>query len=102
MTQGRNIPRRARTNCAKVLSTSDLCHLCGHPGARTCDHIITARDWPRGPDGKHLPGLNEVANLAPAHGTIGNRALNPCMQCGRLCNQSRGATPLPAITRRPW
>lgn len=100
---GRNIPRAARTACAQVLSQSDLCHLCGHHGARTCDHIIPAALWPKGADGKPLPGLDAEDNLAPAHGTIGNRALNPCEECGgKLCNQSRGARPLPTPNRRPW
>jgi hypothetical protein len=102
MGSGRNIPRAARKNAAYVLSRSDLCHLCGHHGARTADHIISARDWPRGPDGRHLPGLDDVANLAPAHGTIGSTRLNRCPTCGRLCNQARGASPLPTATRQPW
>lgn len=100
---GRNIGRAARKNAAQVLSQSDLCHLCGHYGARTADHIIPARDWPRGPDGRHLPGLDDVSNLAPAHGTIGNTGqVNRCPDCGRVCNQSRGANPLAALNRRPW
>ena len=101
---GRNIPRAARKNVALILARSDLCHLCGHHGARTADHIITARDWPRGPDGKPLPGLDDERNLAPAHGTIGNTGqVNRCPDCGRLCNQQRGAKPLhEAQPRRPW
>ncbi len=107
MSSGRNVPRAARKNAARVLAASNLCHLCGHHGARTSDHIIPARDWPRGPDGRHLPGLDDLANLAPAHGTGGSRAtgwINPCEECGgRLCNQSRGARPItPTLTRRPW
>lgn len=99
---GRNIPRAARTACAQVLATSDLCHICGHYGARTCDHIVPPKDWPRGPDGRHLPGLDDPANLAPAHGTIGNKATNRCHTCGKLCNQARGNRPLTLLDRRPW
>lgn len=101
---GRNIPRAARAACAQVLAQSDLCHLCGHHGARTCDHIIPAALWPKGADGKPLPGLDAPANLAPAHGTIGNTGrVNRCPDCGRLCNQERGAKPLTDIQqRRPW
>jgi len=94
--------RPYRRNRATVLANDDTCHLCGHGDAHTVDHIIPARDWPRGPDGKLLPGLDDPANLAPAHGTMGNQELNPCpMGCG-LCNQRRGARPLSQLDRRPW
>lgn len=99
---GRNISYAARRNGKRVLAESDLCHLCGHGGARTSDHIITAKDWPRGLDGRHLPGLDDPANLAPAHGTIGNQALNPCPYGCGVCNQRRGGRPLPTLGRRPW
>ncbi|WP_435589584.1 hypothetical protein [Micromonospora aurantiaca (nom. illeg.)] len=104
MTSGRSGTgaRPYRRNRAAVLANSDLCHLCNHHGARTVDHIITARDWPRGPDGRHLPGLDNPDNLAPAHGTLGNQALNPCPQGCGLCNQRRGTQPLPTLNRRPW
>jgi hypothetical protein len=97
--------RRYRRNRALVLANSDHCGICHHGGAATTDHIISARDWPRGPDGRHLPGFNEPDNLQPAHGTMGNRAsggLNPCPTCGRLCNQSRGARPINSPRSRKW
>lgn len=50
----------------QVLSVSDICHLCGKPGADTVDHIIAR---------KHGGG-HELDNLAPAH---------------RSCNLARGA-----------
>lgn len=81
-------------NRAIVLATSDVCGICGHPGSRTVDHIIPAKTWPRGSNGRPLPGLDDVGNLQPAHGTMGSgpgRLHNPCPVCGRLCNQSRGA-----------
>lgn len=83
-----------RRNRAVLLAQNTLCALCGHEGSQTADHVIAARDWPRGPDGKPLPGLDDLGNLQPAHGTMGaGRTVvqNPCPVCGRLCNQSRGA-----------
>lgn len=107
MTSGRSGTgaRPYRRNCARVLADSDLCHLCGHSGARTCDHIVTAKQWPRDPaTGKHLPGLDDVANLAPAHGTMGSTgATNPCPQGCGLCNQRRGTRPLtPSPRSEDW
>jgi hypothetical protein len=81
-----------------LLATTDVCGICGHPGARTADHIIPARSWPKDATGRPLPGMDSLANLQPAHGTLGpGRPPNYCPICGRLCNQSRGA----AIVRRP-
>lgn len=89
---------RYRRNREIVLAQSDLCGLCGHRGAKTADHKISARDWPKGPDGKRLPGFDEVGNLQPAHGTMGGlQPDNPCPVCGELCNQKKGA----AVRRRP-
>ena len=85
---------RYRRNRAILLASDDLCRICGHPESRTADHIIAAKFWPRGANGKPLPGLDELANLQPAHGTMGSGAdcvHNPCPTCGRLCNQSKGA-----------
>lgn len=83
-----------------MLSQNDVCGICGHGGSLTGDHIITAKHWPRGADGKPLPGLDDLSNLRPAHGTMGSgrdRLHNHCPTCGRLCNQSRGAR----VARRP-
>ncbi len=92
--------RRAR---AQVLAESDLCHLCGHEGATSADHIITDEQWPRDEYGRRLPGFDAVTNLAPAHGSMGNTgAVNRCPTCGRACNQSRRDKPLPQMSRRPW
>jgi len=72
--------RRLRT---RVLEASDICWLCGQPGADTLDHIvplIVAPELAESPD-----------NVAPAH---------------RSCNSARGARlptgvrPLP--TSRAW
>ena len=85
--------RRYRRNRAVLLAASDVCALCGHPGAQTADHIVSAPAWPRGADGKRLPGFDELANLQPAHGSMGagrDRVQNRCPTCGQLCNQSKG------------
>jgi hypothetical protein len=80
-----------------VLNASDICHWCGHPGARAVDHII-----PR----SIAPELaNDPANLAPIHGIEG------CDYCPtrrgkrRVCNGEKGnkvnAVP-PDHGSRPW
>jgi hypothetical protein len=87
-----------QTNVARVLAASDLCHLCGHHGAKTGDHIITVADWPPG-----LPGVNGIHNIAPAHGARGPHPANRCPECHRLCNQVRGTRALAAQRRsRDW
>lgn len=50
---------------AKVLAASDVCHLCGKPGADSVDHVIP----------RSLGGSDDLTNLRPAHFT---------------CNSSRG------------
>lgn len=96
--------RPYRRNRALLLATNNICALCGHPGAKTADHIITDKDWPRDENGRRLPGFDDLTNLQPAHGTLGNQALNPCPVCGKLCNQARGNRPIPqtAIRSRDW
>ncbi len=99
--------RPYRRNRAIVLARSDVCGICGHSGARTADHIIPDTLWPRGPDGRRLPGFDAVDNLQPAHGSMGSgrtRVHNRCSTCGRLCNQSKGdgrRTPI-RIRTREW
>lgn len=87
-----------RRNRALLLVGNDVCGICGHGGSMTADHIIPAKLWPRDASGKMMPGLDDLANLRPAHGTMGaGRAVahNRCPTCHRLCNQSRGAGPRP-------
>ncbi len=81
-----------RRNRALLLAMTDICALCGHGGAKTADHVIPARDWPKDPyTGKPLPGMDDLGNLQPAHGTLAPGVLNRCPVCGLLCNQSKGA-----------
>ncbi len=80
---------RYRRHRRIVLAYSDLCGICGHAGAMTTDHIVPPDQWPPG-----TPGLDDLDNLQPAHGTLGaGRIHNPCPICGRLCNQSKGNRP---------
>lgn len=72
--------RRMRT---RVLEESNICWLCGQPGADTVDHIVPL---------SVAPDLGEVAaNMAPAH---------------RSCNSSKGArlasTVRPLRASRSW
>jgi hypothetical protein len=93
-----------RRNRALLLLNNDVCGICGHGGARTADHIVPARLWPRDENGKLLPGMDDLGNLRPSHGTMGagRGNLNPCFQCGgRLCNQSRGDGRASRGPRRP-
>ena len=93
---------RYRKNRAILLAHTDLCALCGHNGAATADHIISSKDWPRDAYGHKLPGFDDLTNLQPAHGTIGNIGLNPCPQGCGLCNQIRGAKQLHSPRSRQW
>ncbi len=67
----------------------DLCHICGHDGAHTADHLTPVSTEPDQPVDPH--------DMRPAHGTRGAAPPNPCPTCGRLCNQERGTKPLSAL-----
>lgn len=110
MTSGRGDTgnRRYRTNRAILLSQNQTCGICGHGPAEgapalTADHIVPAKLWPRDAAGRPLPGLHELTNLRPAHGTLGGgQPDNPCNFCGRYCNQSRGARVAARPASRDW
>lgn len=80
--------RRAR---AQVLDASDVCVLCGHPGADSVDHTI--------PRSVNLDLAEDIDNLQPAHH-------EPCPTCGQRCNRLRGTRPLAEVVRletsRDW
>jgi rRNA maturation endonuclease Nob1 len=73
--------RRAR---AQVLAESDICAICGHPGARTGGHDIA-----RAVD---ITMAEDPDNIVPVHGTG-----NLCPTCGRNCNREQGTKPLAAM-----
>ena len=56
--------RHAQTLRTRVLRASDVCHICGQPGADSVDHVIPRA---RG-------GTDDPSNLRPAHMFPCNRA----------------------------
>ena len=58
---------------ARVLAITTICHICGHEGSDTLDHVVPVT---RG-------GSNDVTNLRPAHHTL------PCETCGKMCNREK-------------
>ncbi|MFE2352220.1 HNH endonuclease [Kitasatospora cineracea] len=80
---------RYRKQRARLLAESDICHLCGHPGADVADHLLPVS---RGGD------PYDPDNQAPAHG------INRCPTCGRNCNGEKGdrARPEALNTSRDW
>lgn len=79
--------RRAREQMFAIYGHT--CHLCGHDGAHTADHLTPVSLDPEQPISPH--------DMRPAHGTRGGQPPNPCPTCGRLCNQERGAGPVDAV-----
>ena len=73
---------RAERN-ARILKASDICHICGEPGADAVDHVIALA---RG-------GTEHPSNLAPAH------HLRPNSQ-GIRCNMVKGDREYAPIVRR--
>ena len=68
----------------RILAASDVCHLCGHPGADAVDHVI-----PLARGGQDAP-----ANKAPAHHTL------PCETCGVKCNRVKSDKLIAPVIRR--
>lgn len=64
---------------ASILRQSDICHICGQPGADAVDHVIPLA---RG-------GSNHPTNLKPAHHNTGDR-----------CNRVKGDKAYAPIIRR--
>ena len=93
-----------RRNRALLLATTTVCVICGHEGSMTANHIIPPARWPRdAATGRLLPGLDSLANLEAAHGTMGGRQPdNPCPTCGRLRNQSLGNRAKRKPRTRDW
>ncbi|MCX4780068.1 HNH endonuclease [Streptomyces sp. NBC_01264] len=78
-----------RKQRARLLAESNVCHLCGHPGADVVDHV---RPVSRGADPE------DTSNWLPAHG------VKRCPTCGRNCNGEKGAATRTAglKTSRDW
>jgi 5-methylcytosine-specific restriction endonuclease McrA len=72
----RGYDRGYESNRGEVLSKGRPCHVCTHPCPDQTDHLLPLSEG----------GTNDLANLAPIHGTV------PCPVCGVRCNQVRGAT----------
>jgi 5-methylcytosine-specific restriction endonuclease McrA len=66
---------------AEVLASSDVCWLCGLPGANTVDHVLPLSQFPE--------LAHDRSNLAPAH---------------HRCNSSKGASTMrtPTAASRRW
>lgn len=75
--------RQARNR--RILAASDVCHICGHPGADAVDHVVAL-----------ARGGSDVdpTNLRPAHHDV------PCATCGERCNRAKGAKDFAPIIRR--
>jgi len=99
-----NTPEYRKNKRVLLASGDSTCALCGHPGARTVDHRIPVSRWPRDADGRHLPGLHALTNLALVHGTR-----NTCPVCLTHCNQVKGRrmndqprNVTPRVANRRW
>lgn len=66
----------------RVLADTDICHICGHHGADTADHVVPIA---RG-------GTNAITNLKPAHH-------NACATCGNQCNRIKNGKEYAPIVR---
>lgn len=69
----------------RILSASDVCHICGHPGSDAIDHV---KALARG--GSDI----DPANLMPAHHDTS------CPTCGERCNRSKGDKDWAPIIKR--
>ena len=84
---------RYRRMAALILATSDLCHLCSHPGADSIDHLYPL-SW-------QVPGIDpyDIRYWRPAHNN------KPCETCGKRCNNVKGnrsIAPVDLNTSRQW
>lgn len=66
--------RKRQERNRRILAVSDICHICGHPGADAIDHKVPLAKG----------GTEDRSNLAPAHHDV------ECPTCGLRCNRIKG------------
>lgn len=71
--------RKGRVENARILAASDICHICGKPGADAVDHVIPLA----------LGGADHISNKKPAHHDVPPK-----------CNRLKGDKLIPPIIRR--
>lgn len=91
-----------RRNRATVLGESDICGICGHEGAMTCDHKMPFWLWME--TYGTADGFDAIENLQPAHGMLSNPVrYNYCPVCKVLCNERKHHSVAPTSPRsRRW
>lgn len=77
--------RKRQERNRRILAASDVCHICGHPGSDSVDHVTALARG--GSD-------TDPANLRPAHHDT------PCPTCSERCNRSKGDKAWAPIIRR--
>lgn len=82
---------RQRRN-RRILAASDVCHICGHPGSDSVDHVKALALAADEAEASRLD--NDPANLRPAHHDV------PCPTCGHRCNREKAAKAWAPIIRR--
>lgn len=76
--------RAKRAENRRILAASNVCHICGEPGADAVDHVI--------PLAKR-PDLDVASNKRPAHHDVANSQ-------GIKCNRVKGDKDYAPIIRR--
>lgn len=77
--------RKRQERNRRILAASDVCHICGHPGADAVDHV---KAFARGGSD------TDPTNLKPAHHDV------PCAVCGERCNRAKSDKDFAPIIRR--
>lgn len=77
--------RKRQERNRRILAASDVCHICGHGGADSVDHVVALARG--GSD-------TDPANLRPAHHDV------PCPTCGERCNRVKADKAWAPIIRR--
>ena len=84
--------RKRQERNRRILAASDVCHICGHPGSDSVDHV---KALARAADEAEALRLDtDPSNLRPAHHDV------PCPTCGERCNRAKGDKAWAPIIRR--